>query len=572
MSAANSSPVSFIGYWSDIGRVRSENQDSYYVPPASLSQDQIRVNGYLCIVADGLGGQAGGAQASAMAVRRIVEEYYRDSNTDIAASLTRAIQSANTQVFSAPTPGDGRMGTTIVAAAQVGGRITIANVGDSRAYLISDGRATQITRDHSRVQELIERGVLNADQAEAHEERSYITRAVGTQPQVQVDTFTPTAKPGDVIVLCSDGLWSQVRPEEIARTVSKYPPQVAAQRLVNLANEAGGPDNITVVIMPVLNEAGVIVPPPTKFPIPLPIAAGGVAALVLLLIAGVALLGGNGSQNGANQLAQSQTSTAISIALAKTLTPLVSPPTRPLPTLTLFSIPTSELMQTRTSEPSATLTQEPSLTSTQIPLTDTPTETPSSTPTATLTRVVPTRTRTATPTTIVPPQPSQPPSGLVHYSIPSNNKGIDELLRLFKWITKNAELYENRNSFYAAHPEIHCLGNPKVDCVHGTLLIDIKELQPFGFDELRADNVKFGWLRVQINERVQRGKGDDLEKINCCWGEWVLVRGTWQTGSFKIEPDDFIFVWSAEKNGFTKIPTHGDNSGADGVNVDLSAQ
>lgn len=551
MSATNSfTPVSFVGYWSDKGRVRSENQDSFYVPPANLSQDQIHVNGYLCIVADGLGGQAGGAQASAMAVRRMVEEYYRDTNTDVAASLKRAIQSANAQVFAAPTPGDGHMGTTIVAAVQVAGRITIANVGDSRAYLISDGRAFQISRDHSRVQELVERGVLNADQAEAHEERSYITRAVGTMPQVQVDTFTPSAKPGDVIVLCSDGLWGQVRSEEIARTVSKYPPQVAAQRLVNLANDAGGPDNITIVIMPVLNEAGAIVPPPSNFPIPLPIAAGGAAALVLLLIAGFALLGGNNSQNGANQLAQSQTSTAISIALAKTLTPLASPPTRPLPTLTPFLNPTLAPTPTATTEPSATFTQEPSATATTAPVTSTPTAPPSSTPTATRMRVASTRTPTSTAiqTTAIPPQL---PSGVVNYGLTPKST-IYDLLRLFKLITRNADLNENRDSFYTAHPEIHCEdGSFNVSCIRGTLRISSEELQPFGFEELNERNTKSGWLRIQIDGKVQTPKDDDLEKLlSCCSGQWVLVRGLWDQGSFKIDPDDFIFVWNGEMKEF----------------------
>ncbi len=549
MSAANSfTPVPFIGYWSDIGRSRSENQDSYYVPPASLSQDQIRVNGYLCIVADGLGGQAGGAQASAMAVRRIVEEYYRDSNTDIAASLTRAIQSANAQVFSTPTPSDGHMGTTVVAAAQVGGRVIIANVGDSRAYLISDGRATQITRDHSRVQELIERGVLSADQAEAHEERSYITRAVGTQPQVQVDTFTPSAKPGDMIVLCSDGLWGQVRSEEIARTVSKYPPQVAAQRLVNLANEAGGPDNITVVIMPVLNEAGVIVPPPTKFPIPLPIAGGGVAALFLLLIAGFAVLGRNGSQNGANQLAQSQTNTAITVALANTLTPLARTATRPLPTPNPFSIPTSQATETFTTEPSATLTQEPSPTNTEIPPKDTPTDSPLSTSTVTATRVTPTRARTATPTVIVPPQPSQPPSGIVNFPLP-NGIGVYQLVRLFKM--NNHPAPEDAVEFCNAHPSIHC--EPRTLHISGTLQIDSAELHPIAFEEMQKLTTQEVWLRMQLDDRVRRGRNDELEQMLGLWPrQWVLVRGLWDQGGFQIKPPEYspLFVWDGEKKGY----------------------
>ncbi len=299
------------------------------------------------------------------------------------------------------------------------------------------------------------------------------------------------------------------------------------------------------------NNARAVLPPRSTPPVATLIVIS-IVALVLLLIAGFVLLGGNNSQNRANQLAQSQTSTAIYIALANTLTPLAASPTRPLPTSITFSIPTSQATETFTTEPSATFTLEPSPTNTEIPPTDTPTNLPSSTPTATHMPVVPTRTRTATPTAVVPPQPSQPPSGLVHYSIPSNNKGIDELLRLFKLITRNADLNANRDSFFAAHPEIHCAGDPSnAGCSRGTFLIHSDELQPFGFEELRSDNVKFGWLRMQIDDRVRRGKNDDLEQLaNCCWGQWVLVRGTWQVGSFKIEPDDFIFVWDAAMNGY----------------------
>ncbi len=297
------------------------------------------------------------------------------------------------------------------------------------------------------------------------------------------------------------------------------------------------------------NNARPISPPRSTPPLATLIVIS-IVALVLLLIAGFALLGGNNSQNGANQFAQSQTGTAISVALAKTLMPLASSPTRPLPTLTPFSIPTSQPTETLTDEPSATFTREPSPINTQIPATETPTELPSSTITVTQTRVIPTRTRTATPMSAVA---VQPPSGFVNYDL-SPKSTLYDLLRLFELITSNSDLDANVDSFYAAHPEIHCAGSPSTNCLHGRLQISSDELQPFGRDELRDDNTKFGWLRMQVDDWVRRPKKDDLFQLaDCCYGSWVLVRGTWQTGSFKIDPDGFIFVWDGEKKGYFQM-------------------
>lgn len=274
-----------------------------------------------------------------------------------------------------------------------------------------------------------------------------------------------------------------------------------------------------------------------------------IVALVLLLIAGFALLGGNNSQNGANQLAQLQTGTAISVALAKTLVPLITPPARRLPTLTPFSIPTSAPTSTGTTEPSATVTPEPSVTNTEIPVTETPTDSPTSTPTATRTRVPPTRTRT--PTRIVPPQPSQAPNGVLHYPLQPGFGNVG-LVRLFKMIDKPS--FSDVQSFYNAHPEIHCEGSPDIACMRGTLQSSSEELRPITFEVMQKLTAQVVWLRMQIDDRVRRGKGDDLEKMtDCCYGQWVLVRGVWDQGSFKVDPPDFVFVWNGEKKAYYQL-------------------
>lgn len=247
----------FIGYWSDKGKVREENEDSFYVPPQNLDAQVLQRKGYLCIVADGMGGHAKGGVASALAVKRVAEEYYVDPTLDVETSLRRAIQKANNEVFTtAQRTENAGMGTTMVAAVSIGNGLYVACVGDSRAYLVANGQATQITKDHSWVQERVDEGTLTQQQAEQHAQRNIITRALGTKPQVAVDVFTPAVTPGELIFLCSDGLSGLVRPEEIAAAVSKFPPQAAAQQLVALANERGGPDNITAVVLPVNPGAG----------------------------------------------------------------------------------------------------------------------------------------------------------------------------------------------------------------------------------------------------------------------------------------------------------------------------
>jgi protein phosphatase len=221
---------------SDPGRRRRRNEDAYVVSPP------------LFAVADGMGGAQAGELASRMAVEAMGEE----AGTRGEKRVTTLIREANRRIFarSSEDAAASGMGTTMTAAL-VGddGVVTIGHVGDSRAYLLREGRLEQLTEDHSLVAELVRTGKLSAEEAERHPQRSVITRALGTDPDVDVDTYTVDAQAGDLFLLCSDGLTTMVDDDEILRTVegSRDDLEHAAQVLVRKANRGGGEDNITVV-------------------------------------------------------------------------------------------------------------------------------------------------------------------------------------------------------------------------------------------------------------------------------------------------------------------------------------
>jgi len=221
---------------SDPGRRRRRNEDAYVVSPP------------LFAVADGMGG----AQAGELASRIAVEAMGAEAMTSGEERVTTLIREANRRIFarSSEDASASGMGTTMTAAL-VGedGVVTIGHVGDSRAYLLREGRLEQLTEDHSLVAELVRTGKLSAEDAERHPQRSVITRALGTDPEVDVDTFTVDAQVGDLFLLCSDGLTTMVDDDEILRTVedSREDLEQAAQVLVRKANRGGGEDNITVV-------------------------------------------------------------------------------------------------------------------------------------------------------------------------------------------------------------------------------------------------------------------------------------------------------------------------------------
>ena len=250
----------------DVGRTREHNEDAFVVADLTSGnatlQPEVRrhilgTKGTLFMVADGMGGAAAGEIASAMAVEVVLgelrEKWIAVSTTDpeeFVRAIRRATVAANQQIHNfASSHSEYRgMGTTATVAGLLGDVLYVAQVGDSRAYLVRDGVARQITKDQSLMQKLIEAGELTEDEAAQSERRNIILQALGPEPLVKIDLTHQKVRRGDVLVLCSDGLSGQVKKEEIARIVSEETDLVAACKLlIDRANENGGPDNITVI-------------------------------------------------------------------------------------------------------------------------------------------------------------------------------------------------------------------------------------------------------------------------------------------------------------------------------------
>ena len=228
----------------DTGRRRRHNEDAYVCEPP------------LFAVADGMGGAQAGELASGLAAAAL-----RDEASELSGGEQRVddlIQEANRRIYqrqSEDASASG-MGTTMTVALVEDGRVAIGHVGDSRAYLIRDRKLEQLTEDHSLVAELVRSGKLSPEEAEGHPQRSVITRALGTDPDVDVDTFSVETKPGDLFLLCSDGLTSMVGDEAILREVERNREDLgaAAKALVRAANKGGGEDNITVVFFEIAGD------------------------------------------------------------------------------------------------------------------------------------------------------------------------------------------------------------------------------------------------------------------------------------------------------------------------------
>jgi len=241
---------------SDVGRVRTNNEDSF----------QILDSVHLFVLSDGMGGEAHGEVASAMAVETIVKyctEVKGDSDitlTEVAApvqftektkQLQRAVQQANLNIYESARKNQAQrgMGATVTTAWVNEGKLSIAHVGDSRAYLLRTGNLQQLTSDHSLVAEQVRRGIITPQQAEESEMQSVLLRALGAHADVEVDIDEVGIYSGDVLLLCSDGLTRMVTEPEIAGALqSETDPATAAQKLVDLANESGGQDNVTVIV------------------------------------------------------------------------------------------------------------------------------------------------------------------------------------------------------------------------------------------------------------------------------------------------------------------------------------
>lgn len=228
--------VTKFGSRTDIGSVREQNEDSLVVNPP------------LFVVADGMGGHAAGEIASEIAVNTIQE--LAPTHAD-AEALGHAVEEANRDIINAALAGEGRegMGTTVTAAVLERDKLVIAQVGDSRAYLLHNGELTQLTRDHSLMANMIEAGQITPEEARYHPNRSVITRALGNDPDTLPDLYEINVEDGDRLLLCSDGLYSMLENDEIAAVMRRVSdPQRCASTLVNGAIAAGGHDNVTVII------------------------------------------------------------------------------------------------------------------------------------------------------------------------------------------------------------------------------------------------------------------------------------------------------------------------------------
>jgi protein phosphatase len=247
----------------DIGQRRSHNEDYFAIVdldgqgPGVSSPARERTlagRGAVLVVADGIGGAPEGEVASEMAANVIQFQLTGDALPDAAEPpgerLRRAIEAANHEIHAYARTHDLRgMGTTLTAVAIADGRLDVGHVGDSRAYLLRGGTVEQLTRDHTLAQYLVELGRITPEDAAASEQRHVLIQAIGPMPEVIVEVASRPVEGGDVLVLCSDGLWEYLDAEELGGVVASAPDLAsAAQRMVALANERGGADNITVVL------------------------------------------------------------------------------------------------------------------------------------------------------------------------------------------------------------------------------------------------------------------------------------------------------------------------------------
>jgi serine/threonine protein phosphatase PrpC/outer membrane biosynthesis protein TonB len=492
------------GQVSDPGRSGKNNEDhhevgkTFFVGSGQTTADHAIP---FAIVADGIGGSTSGELASRIAVSTATGILTQEINRSLADRLEMAVQRANLAIYNRALEDPSRlgMGTTIVVAAIDGDLLRVAHVGDSRAYLIRDGRAHQLTIDHSWAQEAIEAGRLTPQEARSHPNRHVIKRYLGVHDQLEVDhrlievsqqavnfddptTWSMTnsirLQPGDVVLLCSDGLTDVVSDKQIAQVVVKRAPQAAAKRLVEMANAAGGPDNITVVIMPAFGK------PASGVAGRSPLIAGGLMlAALLLVVVGWLLL-----RQPAGEVATEMTPTGVAAAV-QAATPLAvaaaaTEPSIEVPTDTATPTPepTASATATPTETSSPTATETPGETSavqdivprntisviqsiaTPIPAAPINTPTAMRSPTSTpVTRTTPTPTETATATITQTPKAPK----MVQTSVPAPPASTQTSVATR---TPVAETNTSPDSF----PSVTLISPSDNDTLDGNRLIDFK--------------------------------------------------------------------------------------------------
>lgn len=238
----------------DIGPTRQSNEDTMLtvIPGDAQVMD---AKGALFVAADGLGGHTKGEIASDLAVNTVRDFYYEDTNDDTGASLLQAMREANARIYrenmaQTPQPDEKQMmGTTCVAAVLHGDSVYVANVGDSRAYIVRGEQVSQISLDHTPQAEQLRAGTITEEQADELAAKNMITRCLGDKMDVEIDLFKETVQQGDVLVLCTDGLNKGASDDEIRAIVAQYDPQESANKLVELANQKSGEDNVTAIVV-----------------------------------------------------------------------------------------------------------------------------------------------------------------------------------------------------------------------------------------------------------------------------------------------------------------------------------
>ena len=243
-----------IGMLTDVGKVRTIDEDSILAADLSFGVNSKSNKFLLLAVADGMGGHAKGEEASKIAlnaiVRTVIPELFND--TPFTELLEKGIQNANQDIldYTAKHPESSGMGTTSVCAVVKGNEVHLANVGDSRAYVISDDEIRPVTKDHSYVQALVDEGKITQAEAREHPKKNIITKAVGISPSVEADKSILTLGSDESLLLCCDGVIAHLTDEDIHKIINDSPdPQSACQKIVDTANERGGSDNISLIIL-----------------------------------------------------------------------------------------------------------------------------------------------------------------------------------------------------------------------------------------------------------------------------------------------------------------------------------